>query len=451
MGESGRGARSYGVHPVALLAAYVIVALAPLGLAYAEGLPPRGFWDELSSALAIVAFAMLLMEFVLSGRFRTASGRIGIDLTMRFHQLIARSLAAFILIHPFLYTTPLDRALPWDASGQLTLGLDAASIATGVIGWLLLGLLIVTGIARDKLPYRYETWRVSHGLGAAAIAIAGTHHAIDAGRYSGQPTLALFWLALCGIALLTLFVVYVVTPLRQLRHPYRVISVEKAALKTWTVVIEPSDGPAIDFRAGQFVWLTLGRTPFAITEHPFSISSCPADRPRLGFTIKEAGDATKSIGALPVGSRAFVDGPHGNVVLPDERAPGLTLIAGGVGIAPIMGILRQLRADNDPRPVTLIYGNRVAEQILYRAELGEMTQELRLDLHLVLSEPPPSWDGPVGFLDKPVLSRLLDLEADAGRLYIVCGPAPMIDSVEDVLAELGVPMRQILSEKFSYD
>ena len=439
------------LHPVPLLVGYVAVALAPVGLAYAEGMEPRGFRDELSSALAMIAFAMLLMEFVLSGRFRTVSGRIGIDLTMRFHQLIARSLTAFILIHPFLYATPLNRALPWDQSGQLSLGLDAASITTGVIAWTLLAMLIVMGIGRDKLPYRYETWRLSHGLGAAAIAIAGAHHAIEAGRYSSQPTLEAFWLVMVGVALLTLLAVYVVAPLRQLRQPYRVVSVEQAALKTWTLVIEPIRGQAMSFEAGQFVWLTLGRTPFAITEHPFSISSCPADRPRLGFTIKEAGDFTDTIGTLSPGTRAYVDGPHGNVTLSGRAATGLILIAGGVGIAPIMSILRQLRAERDPRPIKLIYGNRLAEQILYRSELDAMGQDLRLDLHLVLSEPPPSWDGPVGGLDESVLAELLDVEDAAAWTYIVCGPAPMIDSVEDTLEALGVPMRQIVSEKFSYD
>jgi len=85
----------------------------------------------------MVAFAMLLMEFLLSGRFKSVSGSTGIDLTMRFHQLIARSLTAFILIHPFLYVTPLKYPLPWDTTGQLTLGLSSASITTGILGWVL--------------------------------------------------------------------------------------------------------------------------------------------------------------------------------------------------------------------------------------------------------------------------------------------------------------------------
>ena len=439
------------LHPVPLLIGYVAVALAPLGFAYTAGMEPRPFRDELSSALAMVGFSMLLMEFVLSGRFRTVSGGIGIDLTMRFHQLIARSLAVFILIHPFLYTTPLKHALPWDTSRQLTLGLDAASITTGVIAWVLLATLIAMGIARDRLPYRYETWRLTHGLGAAAIAVAGAHHAIEAGRYSGQTPLEVFWLVMVGIALLTLLVVYVVSPLRQLRHPYRVVSVEKAARKTWTVAIEPVGGEAMGFEAGQFVWLTLGRTPFAITEHPFSISSCPADRPRIEFAIKEAGDFTDTIGALQPGTRAYIDGPHGNVTLSGRACAGLVLIAGGVGMAPIMSILRQLRADRDERPIKLVYGNRLTDQILYRAELDDMARELRLDVHLVLSEPPDKWEGPIGTLDQRVLRSVLDAEGTRDWLYIVCGPAPMIDDVEDALEELGVPMRQIVSEKFSYE
>ena len=117
-----------GIHPIPLLCAYVMVALTPLGLAAWQDLPPRPFLDELSSGLAIVAFSMLLVEFVLSGRFRWVSGRIGIDITMRFHQVIARGLLVFTLIHPYLYSLPSSSPRPWDTSGQLTLGLSGASL-----------------------------------------------------------------------------------------------------------------------------------------------------------------------------------------------------------------------------------------------------------------------------------------------------------------------------------
>ncbi len=437
--------------PVALLIIYLSVVLMPLVLAYLQDLPRRHFSDEFSSALAMLAFAMLLMEFVMSGRFNSVSGSTGIDLTMRFHQLIARSLTVFILIHPFLYVTPMNFPRPWDVTGQLTLGLETASIVTGIIGWILLAPLVVFAVFRDRLPYRYETWRFTHGLGALLIAVLGAHHAIEAGRYSGHPYLTTYWLCLLGLAVFTLLYVYVITPLRQLRHPYRVISVTKVALKSWRLVIEPTVGGAMKFEAGQFCWLTLDRSPFAITEHPFSISSCPADRPSIEFTIKEVGDFTKDIGSIRIGAKAYVDGPHGNLTLAGRSGTGIAFIAGGVGVAPIVSMLRQLRAAGDARALKLIYGNRVLEQVLYKSEFDEIEKHLDIDIHHVLSEPPPDWSGAVGQLDQDVMRKFLSFEDRTNWLYFVCGPAPMIDDVEDSLVALGIPLGQIVSEKFSYD
>ena len=245
--------------------------------------------------------------------------------------------------------------------------------------------------------------------------------------------------------------VYVITPLRQLRHPYRVVSVDKIALKTWRLTIAPDTDERIAFDAGQFCWLTIDRSPFAVTEHPFSISSCPADGPPIEFTIKEAGDFTGNIGSVPVGAPAFIDGPHGNLTLRGRSGTGIAFIAGGVGLAPIMSILRQLRADRVRRPLMLLYGNRVVEQIMFRSELDEMAKSLDIEIHHILSEPPPDWDGAVGQLSAAMLREYLKFDGHAQWLYVVCGPAPMINSVEDSLEELGIPLEQILSEKFSYD
>lgn len=440
-----------GIPPVLLLFAYVAIALTPLGLAALQGLPPRPFLDDLSSALAMLGFSMLLMEFVLSGRFQWASGRTGIDITMRFHQVIARVLVVFILIHPYLYTLPTSSPRPWDMTGQLTLGLSGASFVAGMLAWLLLPTLVVMGIVRRELPYRYETWRLMHGLGAAVIALLTWYHVVNGGRYSDDPSLAIFWLVLVIVAFSTLLQVYVVGPLFQLRHRYRVVSVEPIAMKTWELVIEHERGSAIAFEAGQFVWLTLGRSPFAITEHPFSMSSCPSDTPRISFAIKEVGDFTSTIGSVQVGTPAYIDGPHGNMVVGGKSGVGITFIAGGVGLAPIMSILRQLREDQDSRSIKLVYGNRVAEQIMYQRELGDMKEALNLEIFHVLSEPPPNWTGGVGQIDEACLGKLLSAEDRGAWLYVVCGPAPMIDSVESSLSRLGIPLRQILAEKFDYD
>src|SRR5690606_10052211 len=140
--------------------------------------------------------------------------------------------------------------------------------------------------------------------------------------------------------------------------------------------------------------------PFSLVEHPFSISSAPEDGPRVEFTIKESGDFTNRIGEVPIGTTAWLDGPHGNFTLAGREATRLVLIGGGVGFAPVIGMLRSLRARQWPHPIDVIYGNRVAGQILYHDELEAIARVLDMRLHLVLSEPSAGWAGITGVLDR---------------------------------------------------
>jgi predicted ferric reductase len=434
-----------------LISAYVVIGLLPLTLAWLQDRPPRPWRDELASGLALTGFAMLLLEFVLSGRFRLVSRRIGIDLTMWFHQLMARTLTGFILIHPYLYTTPVNPKYPWDETGQLSLGLDALSFSTGMAAWVLLPVLVLLGIFRNQLPFRYETWRILHATAALLIALFGLQHALGAGRYSAAPELGGVWLVMVGLAAASLFHVHVLLPLWKQRHPYQVVTVRPVALRTWELIVEPRQGEALQFEAGQFVWLGVGGSPFSIDEHPFSISSCPAERPRIGFTIKEAGDFTSRIGRLAAGTPAWLDGPHGHFHLQGRQARRLVFIAGGVGIAPIIGILRQLRHERDPRPMQLIYGNRCQEQIAYAEEIAALPETLHIAVHHILSSPPPDWTGLQGHLDRPLLCGLLGEEWYYDTLYFVCGPPAMLDAVEHCLEQIGIPLRNIVFEKLSYN
>lgn len=440
------------MHPVVLSSVYLAITVAPLVLGYLQDKPPRPFRDELSSGLAMVAFAILLVEFMLSGRFKAISGGIGMDVTMRFHQLLARTALAFALIHPFLYQTPFSKyPLPWDETGQFALGLDAGSLISGLIAWIALPGFVVMSIFRDQLPYRYETWRLMHGLGAVIIAIAVTHHTFKAGRYSSDPILAGFWILLLVAAFGSLAYVYAIAPALNVRRAYEVASVKKISPKTWELTVRPRRGEALDFDAGQFVWLNVGHSPFSLHENPFSISSAPAQRPNVSFVIKEMGDFTKRIGEIQPGTVAYLDGPEGNLTLRGRTGKGVALIAGGVGIAPLIGIARQLRAENDPRPMILLYGNRTAEQIVYADELDEFTHRANTRVIQVVSEPNHDWKGLTGQVDRATIEKVFSFDGASEWLYLVCGPPSMLDAVESALIDLGVPARQILSERFYYD
>ena len=413
--------------------------------------PPRALGDELASGAGMLAFAILLVEFVLSGRFRAVSAGIGMDVTMRFHQLFARTALVLALVHPFLYRSPFNPSYPWDVTQQATLTFDLPSLGSGILAWVLLGAFVLISIGRDRLDYKYETWRLMHGCGAVVIAGLILHHTLSAGRYSQDPVLAGVWIALFLVAVLSLAYVYLVEPLVQQKRPWAVHSVRPIGLKSWELTLEPDGHQGLAFEAGQFVWLNVGNSPLSLNENPFSISSAPASGARLQFVIKELGDWTRTVGQIEPGTRAYLDGPHGNLVVSGRAEPGIALIAGGIGIAPLLGIVRQLRQDGDKRPTSLVYGNRVEQQILYREELEALAREHGTKVAHVLSEPPEGWAGHTGRIDGNLIREVFSAPETKQWLFVLCGPTAMMEAVEDTLIEMGVPPRQILSERFKYD
>lgn len=426
----------------ALLAFYLALSLAPLALAALQAAPRRHWLDELSSGLAMAGFAILLAEFALSGRTRRITARVGMDLTMRFHQWMALAALAFLLLHPFLYTDYSQR--PAGTGVRLT----PAATVSGLLAWMLLLALVVFAWFRRHLPLAYEAWRLTHGLGALLVAALGAHHVLDTGHYAQHAWLRGFWLAASALAIGALVWAYLVKPLVQ--SSWRVVAVAPEAERLWRVVLEPRRGREFAFQAGQFAWLKLHRAFGRITEHPFSIASAPGQLPRLQFLVKEGGDFTDGIGRVAPGTRAYVDGPYGNFTLDGRDGRGIVLIAGGVGIAPVLSLARDLAATHDPRPLTLIYADRTERQLAARSELESLARGPGRTLHLVLGEPPAGWTGLRGRLDAATLRACLPRDDARAWLYFVCGPPAMIDAVELALARLGVPLRQIVSERFVY-
>ena len=439
------------MRPAYLAAAYLGIVCLPVILAWFSGFPPRSFRNELASGLGLLAFAIILLEFLLSGRFRFISNGLGLDVTIRFHQLMGRIALIFMLIHPFAYQYLPGPERPWDTSRQLSITADFWSMFPGILAFLLLPTFVIASIYRDDLQYRYQYWRLLHGLGALLIAWLLYNHAVSAGRYSAQPTLVGMWQVMTGLAALSLLFVYVIKPLSQVRRPWRVSRVERLSPRQWDVRVQPGGHQGLTYKAGQFVWLNIGHWPFSVNENPFSISSAPSSGGEVQFVIKELGDFTGALDKIAIGTKAYLDGPHGTLTIAGRKEPGVVLIAGGVGVAPMLGILREMQRTDDPREAKLIYGNRSAAQVVFRDELEEMKKSDRIDVVQVLSEPEAGWSTEVGIVDKALLERIVTDQQIAKWLFVICGPPAMMTEVERSLMNRGVPAKRILSERFQYD
>ncbi|WP_439154668.1 ferredoxin reductase family protein [Yoonia sp.] len=430
----------------ALFALYGLLLVLPLALSAVYGGPPRPVMHDIASGLGMVAFAVILVEFVLSGRFKTVSNQIGMDVTMRLHQGMGRAALGFALLHPFLYGgAPAGGPRPWDATRQLTLSTDMLGLSAGIAAFILLPTFVIFAIYRKQTPQTYEHWRWLHGLGAALIVMMLLVHTIRVGRYADALPVAWYWYLMTTAAVATLVHVYLLAPLRERKRPWRLQGVVPVAPRQWSVTLAPDGHAGLDYKAGQFAWLNVGHSAFSLHENPFSIASAPAAGPEVSFLIKEFGDFTRTVGQIAPGTRAYIDGPFGTLTITGRSEPGVALIAGGVGVAPLLGILREMRMTDDPREVRMIYGASKAADVVFKDELsGENTT-------IILSDPPDDWDGETGIIDATLLGRLFTQEQCDTWVFLLCGPPAMMDSVEHDLIARGVSARRILSERFDYD
>lgn len=425
------------------IALYLALVLSPLA---AMMLPPvpsgQSFLAELSTALAFVGLAQIGLQFILIARYRHLTAPYGIDIILKYHREMGMIALGLVLAHPLLLIA--DRP-------ALTGFLDPLGGTTGTrLGnWALyaLILLVLVTLLRKRIRLDYEAWRISHALlGIAALALAHAHMHLAA-RYAQPAWKEAVPVALSAVMLASFLWLRLVKPAAILRHPWRIAAVEPERGRTWNVTLEPDGHDGLVFQPGQFAWLSIARTPWTIEEHPFSFSSSAEEPCRPAFSIEELGDFTDRIGAVPPGTRAWLDGPHGSFSPDCAPAAGYVFLAGGVGIAPFLGILRTMADRGDRRPVRLLYGSPCWEETAHRDALAELRERMALTVIHVLENPPHGWSGETGVIDGSVLDRHLPQEG-IERMYFVCGPPPMMDAVEEALRERGIPRRCIRSERF---
>jgi len=238
-------------------------------------------------------------------------------------------------------------------------------------------------------------------------------------------------------------------PLRIRRRPWTVERITSERDSTTVLTLRPAGHDGLRFEPGQFAWITVGRSPFSVTSHPFSFCSSAEMNGSVEVAIKAAGDFTASVATVEPGTEVYLDGPHGVFSIDQYEGAGFCLIAGGVGIAPALSMLETLADRGDVRPVVLFAGNREWDSIILRERIDELTARLNVQVVHVLEQPPPDWAGETGYLDADILAR--HLPAGFRRFqFFACGPTPMLAAVETALVRIGAPADRIHTERFDW-
>jgi ferredoxin-NADP reductase len=183
----------------------------------------------------------------------------------------------------------------------------------------------------------------------------------------------------------------------------------------------------------------------------YSISSSPAQRGHVDLTVRREPRGAVSrhmVDLLEVGDRIEAAGPVGKFTFNGTEADSVVLIAGGVGITPMMSIARYLTERSWGGDVFFVYGCRAPADFIFAAELAALERanpKLRVAVVMERAEG-TDWKGPRGRITGELLTRTVpDL---ASRRIHLCGPPLMMDATKAILSELGVPPEQVKTELF---
>ena len=201
-----------------------------------------------------------------------------------------------------------------------------------------------------------------------------------------------------------------------------------------TTLIYKSGQNKHSFLPGQFNMLFVP----GIGEVPVSISGSPAKDNEIIHTVRDVGAVTSHIVHSKIGSRIGLRGPFG-LGWPAEKGHGkdVTVIAGGIGLAPLRPLIYKLIQDRDKyKKVNILYGTRTPGDLLYREELHEWLARFDIHVEISVDRDDADWHGHVGVITRFI--PLTDFDAQ-NSVAMICGPEIMIRYSVRELQALGVP------------
>jgi ferredoxin-NADP reductase len=211
-------------------------------------------------------------------------------------------------------------------------------------------------------------------------------------------------------------------------------------------------GEEVDFRPGQYFWVTLLDPPYDDEKGPrrhISVVTSPNERGVLGLCTRLRDSAFKrSLTELPVGTDVDVEAPKGSFMLPEETDVPYVFIAGGIGITVFRSMLRYIDEEQLPYRVTLVYSNRDRESAAFLDELTELDRRSENFNLVATMTDDPEWEGEARHIDAAMLRDTLGDDLGAFT-YLVAGPPAMVEAVVEKLKTAGVAEDRIVPDSYS--
>jgi ferredoxin-NADP reductase len=203
----------------------------------------------------------------------------------------------------------------------------------------------------------------------------------------------------------------------------------------------------LHYKPGQFFFVSLKQGNKELKKH-FSFSSSPTEKDHIEFTKKLTDhEYSQALKAMKIGDWARIDAPFGQFTFEGEY-PKIALLGGGIGITPFMSYCKNATDRSLSSKITLFYGCRTPEDIAFKKEFEELAQQNKnIKLVFTVNQPTPDWSGATGTINADIIKQQLPDYKE--NMFYTCGPPPMVDAMEKLVASLGLPKDKLKRELFS--
>ncbi len=203
-------------------------------------------------------------------------------------------------------------------------------------------------------------------------------------------------------------------------------------------IVDPISRNLFNFLPGQFVMFEVP----GCGEVAISISGSNSNKEFIELCIRKVGRVTSMIHRLKAGTIVGIRGPFGtNFPMREMNGANVLLIAGGLGIVPLRSSIFWVNEHRqDYKDVTILYGARNPDQLLFDYQYEEWRKVYGLEMLTIVEEPNESWNGPVG-----LITQLFDqVPIDPDETFaVVCGPPVMFKFVCGRLSDMGIPRQRM--------
>ncbi len=406
----------------------------------------RADWQrDVASFLGMTGLSLMIMSFIPITRDKFITATFNLDILYKFHHtlgLLGFWLAVSHLVLLWINNPAIANLLNLFVNNPLY-------VKAGTLGLLAAAVLVFISYFRKEIKLNYDIWKIAHSVLTVVMVVFGMIHILGFNYYTASPLVRGYYYILLALAIISLVWLRFGSAFAALGKPYRITDViaQKNLITEIKLEYAGSEKKSpLAYHAGQIAWITIRRSAFSFRKHPFSIASSDVDQNKIGFAIRELGDLTSRIKDLKLGETVYVEGGFGTFSVDKLGDKGFVMVAGGIGIAPTMSILRTLADRQDKRKFILFYGSRDRDSIGFYEELEDLSKKIDLEVvHVLEKTDDPAFEK--GYITQAVLERHFPKDKENYDVFI-CGPGPMLNIVLKSLKGMDIPEENIWEEYY---